>query len=75
MHQIYVFTITHISVVLSAIAAMAKAYPYQEEGYRGGDIFGEAGLNAVSLSSYLEFLLVGMNRNRIRCGFLPRYPG
>ena len=35
--------------MLSAIAAMVKAYPYQEEGYRGGDIFGEAGLNAVSI--------------------------
>ena len=46
----------HISVVLSAIAAMAKAYPYQEEGYRGGDIFGEAGLNAVSLSSLKCFI-------------------
>ena len=53
MHQIYVhITITHISVVLSAIAAMAKALSFQEEGYRGGDIFGEAGLNAVSLSSF-----------------------
>jgi len=38
---------TGILVVLSAIAAMAKALSFQEEGYRGGDIFGEAGLNAV----------------------------
>ena len=46
-----------ISVVLSAMVAVAKAFPYQEEGYsRGGDLFGYAGLNAVSLN------LCGHNR-------------
>ena len=55
----------HFSVVLSAMAAVAKAFPYQEEGYsRGGDLFGEAGLNAVSLNLYvmLSFRILSLFR-------------
>ena len=51
LKKIKFFLVIHFSVVLSAMAAVAKAFPYQEEGYsRGGDLFGYAGLNAVSLN-------------------------
>ena len=48
------------SVVFGAMAAVAKAFPYQE-GY-SRDIFGEAGLNAVSPTScmlyFREYILM-----------------
>ena len=55
-----------ISVVLSAMVAVAKAFPYQEEGYsRGGDLFGYAGLNAVSLNLcvHVHAFTVSYSRN------------
>ena len=48
MHAMNLF-----SVVFSAMAAVAKAFPYQE-GY-SRDIFGEAGLNAVSPPSCMLY--------------------
>lgn len=40
------------SVVFSAMAAVANAFSYQEGYSRGGDLFGEAELNHVSIVSY-----------------------